>query len=127
MDKLTPNQRRVLNLIDCAAELNPEIDERPDVLNELDPNSFNNLKPIIEDTSMHFLFRRNALDLYIRRKEEESKDYISDLIWDRDLAPTVFRYITKYRELERYEDPIMMNDLPIEFKRSLLTQIAKSR
>jgi hypothetical protein len=76
---------------------------------------------------MHFLFRRNALDLYIRRLEDEAKGYVSDLTWDRDLTSTVFNFITRYGELEQFAESIMTNDLPIEYKRSILTQIVKSK
>lgn len=91
--------------------MNPRIDERHDVLKDLDPYSFNILKPIIEDTSMHLLLRRNGLDLYIRRMGERSKGYISGLTRDRELTAMIFSSIAKYGELEQFAKSIVMNDL----------------
>jgi hypothetical protein len=127
-EKLTENQKLILNLIDCATELNPEVAERPDVLEYLDPNSFNNLKPLIENKRQFSLFRRNALDLYISKLGEQSKEYILSLVQDDDdLLPVILPFLVQLGEIEEAVDIIISRKLPTALKRSLLLDILRSK
>lgn len=125
--KLTENQKQILSLIDCATELNPEVGERPDVLEYLDPNSFDNLRPLIENKSQFFLFRRSALDLYIGKLGEQSTEYVLSLVHDDDLLPVILPFLLRVGEIERVEEIIINRKLPTELKKSVLLDMLRSK
>lgn len=127
LKRLTQNQKLILKLIDCAAELNPEISGRPDVLETLDPESFNNLKPLIEDKNQFPLFRRNALYLFSIKEQENSKEYTLRFLHDKELLPVVFEILMKYDEIDRLIDLLLVNDLPTEIKKSMFLEVLRSR
>ena len=120
-DPLTKGQQQYINLIDCACELDPRLEEHIDVLEYFNANAYDELKETIMDNSNSKHVRLLAARIYIEKMSTPtSLDFLEVLFSDESVNVEIFHLLIRNKYINLREESIIGNEYLTTLQKKVL-------